>query len=281
MHVKFAQTMDGLDKPILTPSLRVVLWSAQRCLSSVFERSIRELKAVKVIYEPHQQAYYCGPERKTDTNHPTSSEINVAATHTFDAADDRLLQSFEGYEAVFCKNHAYFIEGNYKRYIEGRFESHRHTFLIRNPHKSIPSLVRARKTCGFPLHPHSNGIEQLYDLFKTVQVVDSNPLVIDADYLLMNPKEVMKQYCCATGLPFEESMLTWTPGVVADWTEFKYYKEWHEKAMMSSGFLKPTATPDPSEAGAQPSINLPEDVMAAIQKALPFYEAMYASRMKF
>ena len=272
--------MDRLDKQTLTPSLRVVLWSAPRCLSSVFERSIRELKAVKVIYEPHQQAYYYGPERKTDTNHPTLSEIKLAATHTFDAADDRLLQSFEGYEAVFCKNHAYFIEGNYKRYIEGRFASYRHTFLIRNPYKSISSLIRACEMCGFPLIPNDNGIKQLYDLFKTVQLVEPYPLVIDADDLLMNPKQAMKQYCCATGLPFEESMLTWTPGVVADWMQFRYYKAWHEKAMMSSGFLKPTADTDPSEACTHVQPYLPEDVMAAIQKALPFYEAMYASRMK-
>ena len=73
-------------------------------------------------------------------------------------------------------------------------------------------------------------------------------------------------------------MLTWTPGVVADWMQFRYYKEWHEKAMMSSGFLKPTAALDPNEA--QMSVNLPEDVKAAIHKAFPFYDAMYAARMK-
>ena len=60
--------------------LRVVLWSAPRCMSSVFERSIRELQDVKVIYEPHQQAYYYGPERKLDSNHPEPSELNPAAT---------------------------------------------------------------------------------------------------------------------------------------------------------------------------------------------------------
>ena len=150
--------------------------------------------------------------------------------------------------------------------------------MIRNPHKSIPSLLRARKTCGFPLVPDNNGIEQLYNLFKTVQLVDPYPIVIDADDLLMSPKQVMKQYCCATGLPFEESMLTWTPGVVTDWTQFRYYKEWHEKAMMSCGFLKPTAALDSNEV--QLSVNLPEDIKDAVHKAFPFYESMCAARMK-
>ena len=84
-----------------TSILRVVLWSAPRCMSSVFERSVRELQDVKVIYEPHQQAYYYGPERKTDANHPTLSELNPAAT--FQAADEKFLQPYEGYRAVFLK----------------------------------------------------------------------------------------------------------------------------------------------------------------------------------
>ena len=80
------------------------------CQLSVFERSIRELQDVKVVYEPHQQAYYYGPERKTDASNPTPSELNPAAT--FQAADETFLQPYEGCRAVFLKNHAFFVEGN-------------------------------------------------------------------------------------------------------------------------------------------------------------------------
>lgn len=261
------------ERVVLAPSLRVLLWSAPRCLSSVFERSVRRLKGVKVIYEPHQQAYYYGPDRKMDNgNNPTQSEIDLTAT--FQAADEQLLQSYEGYRALFAKNHAYFVEGNYKHYTEGRFASYKHTFLIRNPHRSIPSYVDACKRSGFTSTPDDNGIKQLFEFFETVRLTDHNPIVIDADDLLMHPKEVMEQYCCATGVPFDEDMLTWTPGVVEDWTQFAHYKDWHENAMMSSGFVKPTAT--------QPAtyVHLSEEVEDAVHKALPFYEAMYHARMK-
>ena len=148
---------------------------------------------------------------------------------------------YEGYQAVFIKNHAYFVEGNYKYYTKGRFAHLKHTFLIRNPNKSIPSLVKAYKMCGFSSFPGNNGIEQLYSMFKTVQLVDPSPVVIDADDLLMNPRVMMEQYCSATGLPFQETMLTWTPGIVSDWTDSAYYKVWHGRStvMMSSGFMKP------------------------------------------
>ena len=72
-------------------------------------------------------------------------------------------------------------------------------------------------------------------------------------------------------------MLSWTPVVVSDWTEFSYYKEWHETATISSGFMKPA----PSDAALLPStVDLPKEVEDAIQQALPLYEAMYAVRMK-
>ena len=265
-------TMDTIATQY-SPSLRVVLWSAPRCMSSVFERSIRELQDVKVVYEPHQQAYYYGPERrKTDSNRPTPTELNPAAT--FQAADEKFLQPYEGYQAVFFKNHAYFVEGNYEYYTKGRFAHIKHTFLIRDPNKSIPSLVKACKMCGFSSFPGNNGIEQLYDLFKTVQHVDPNPIIIDADDLLMNPRNMMEHYCSATGLPFQEAMLTWTPGIVSDWTDFLYYQEWHGTAMMSSCFMKPTPTT------TQQADALSQEIKDTVDKVFPFYEAMYAVRMK-
>ena len=185
--------MDHSKEHILLPSLRVLLWSAPRSLSSVFERSIRELKTVKVIYEPHQQAYYYGPDRKTDSNNPTLSEVNPSAT--FQAADEKLLLPYHDHQAVFAKNQAFFVEGNYEQYTQGSFANLKHTFLIRNPLKSIPSYYRACNKCGFPSLPNENGIRELYDLFKTVQQVDPTPVVVDADDLLMNPRELMEQYC--------------------------------------------------------------------------------------
>lgn len=265
--------MDTNQQHLSSPSLRVVLWSAPRSMSSVFERSIRELHDVKVVYEPHQQAFYYGPERKTDSNHPALSELNPTAT--FQAADEKFLQPYEGYRAVFVKNHAFFVEENYEYYTKGSFVNLKHTFLIRNPNKSIPSLIKACKACGFPSTGNDNGIEQLYNMFKTVQLVDPNPIVIDADDLLMNPRDIMEQYCSATGLPFQETMLTWTPGIVSDWTEFSYYKEWHGTAMMSSGFIKPTPSTTVLPAAAHP-----QEVEDTIQQVLPFYEAMYAVRMR-
>ena len=68
--------------------------------------------------------------------------------------------------------------------------------------------------------------------------MDPHPIVIDADDLLTNARELMKQYCTATRLPFEERMFNWTPGDVPDWTEIEHYKELHGTVIMSTGFMK-------------------------------------------
>ena len=200
------------EDDFMIPRLRVILWCAPRSMSSVFERSIRELKSVKVVYEPHQLAYHFGPDsayaarKAEDVMDPAFSEINLA-TANFQSADETLLQPYHdaGYTALFAKNQAFFVQGRYQHYTEGRFAQFKHTFLIRHPRKSIPSFVKKYEQCGFPLTPDKNGLKQMHDLFEIVQQsIDPNPVVIDADDLLMNPRYIMEQYCSAVGLPFEE-----------------------------------------------------------------------------
>ena len=253
----------------LVPPVRVIMWSAPRCLSSAFERSVRELKTVKVLYEPHQEAFWYGPERKSDANHPTAEDIVPGAT--FQDADQKLLTTYHGYDAVFAKNHAFYVEGRYEDYIEGVFSRFKHTFIIRHPLKSISSCYRACKKSGFTFLPSEAGFRQLNEFFQVVKKVDPSPVVVDADDLLARPREMMESYCSATGIDFQERMLTWTPGVVPDWAHIKQFEVWHEAAMKSSGFMKP------AEATLSLS-DYPEEVAKAVEYSLPFYEVMYKER---
>ena len=261
-----------MDQQLL-PSRRVFLWSAARSLSTAFERSIRELKSVKVFNEPHLQAYYYGPDRKKESTHnPTQSELDDSAT--FEAVDSALLGDYDKHEAVFVKDMAHYVEERYDNYVTGGFSHFKHTFLIRHPLKSIPSQIRASKKCGLTSPLDDNGVKELYDLFKIVQEkLDPHPIVIDADDLLANPKDVMERYCIATGLPFEEQMLTWEPGEVQDWKTYKYYKEFFSTIMESSGFLKP-------RADSTTVTDLSQEAQDVYHQVLPFYEHMYRVRLQ-
>ena len=95
---------------------------------------MRELCGVKVLYEPHQSAYYQDPEDgfRHDRVPYTPS--------LYDSADEKLLANYDGCSALFAKNMGYFIpKERYETYVEGRFATFKHTFLIRTPFKSSPS----------------------------------------------------------------------------------------------------------------------------------------------
>ena len=72
----------------------------------------------------------------------------------------------------------------------------------------------------------------------------------------------MERYCNRTGLPFQESMLTWSPGVIPD------CQMWHENVIKSSVFEEPKAR------------NLAKELREAVEYCMPFYEAIYSARMK-
>ena len=46
-----------MEAQLHLPLTRVFLWTAPRCLSTVSERSVRELDGVKVLHEPYNSAY--------------------------------------------------------------------------------------------------------------------------------------------------------------------------------------------------------------------------------
>ena len=85
-------------------SKKVFLWCAPRCLSTAFERSIRELADVKVIHEPNQHAYYLGLEKRSDEH----TNIVLEPDATFEAARKRITAQYDGYDAVFVKEMAFF-----------------------------------------------------------------------------------------------------------------------------------------------------------------------------
>ena len=87
----------------MEPPTRAILWTAPRCLSSAIERSVRELRGVKVLYEPHHDAFYYGPERRYPERFIYDSKY---ASHTYDSADEKMTADYDGCSAVFVKNMA-------------------------------------------------------------------------------------------------------------------------------------------------------------------------------
>ncbi|KAK3739258.1 hypothetical protein QZH41_000259, partial [Actinostola sp. cb2023] len=130
-------------------------------------------------------------------------------------------------------------------FLSKEFQGVRHTFLIRDPAKSIPSLYRLstlpNETGWDSFDPEEAGVRQLYEFYTFVtEHLDPNPVVIDADDLLDDPDGMMKKYCEAVGISYEPHMTTWQAGMMDGWTG--WLKPWVTAVSQSTGFEKRSAT---------------------------------------
>ena len=87
-------------------------------------------------------------------------------------------------------------------------------------------------------------------------------------------REVLEFYCRRTGLPFSESMLSWEPKVLPEWTQSTGWEGFHKTVINSTGFQKH----NPSQP-IRPLEDLPMSYQEEVKKAQPCYEAMHKVRI--
>eukprot|EP00794_Sanderia_malayensis_P010752 gene10752-11902_t len=255
---------------------RIFLWTAPRCVSTAFERSIMEVENSKIFHEPFSKAYYFGPERIS----PRYKHQSPDANSTYKSISKRLRKELDGVELVFSKDMAYCIDEHFFDVIIDGLHHFKHSFLIRDPRKALPSLYRAsvnKQLTGWDyFDPIEAGFQQMYDLFQfIVNRLGETPVVVDADDLLENPEETMQAYCEAIGINFNKKMLEWEPGPVPDWD---VWSGWHENALKSSGFKR--QEPDKKKIEATDEYQrLPNIVRQTIERSIPQYEELCKHRV--
>ena len=172
----------------------VILWSIPRSGSTVFERSIRELKNVNVLHETHQFAFYYGPERiYPHIHYREDGSVRMDPSATFEAARAEIISqtemSLKEGKHLFVKDMAYYLGGNYITYTQGKFEHFKHTFLIRHPLKVVHSWYKAMQAANWNFEAYELGFKDSYNLYETVKgTIDPAPLVIDGDDLFQHPR---------------------------------------------------------------------------------------------
>lgn len=147
------------------------------------------------------------------------------------------------------------------------------TFLLRDPHSSIPSYYRCTvppldSVTGFyEFYPSEAGYQEIRRVFDYLRQVghigphlngknlqaggskyqDSNQggvdiCVVDADDLLDDPAGMIKAYCQSVGLKYEPEMLSWNSDGDQRYAEksFEKWKGFHDDALNSKE-LRPRA----------------------------------------
>ena len=117
---------------------RILLWTAPRCVSTAFERSIMNLKNSKIFHEPYSQAFYFGPEKQSARY--AAQETKQQATYR--SISKMLQKEYDGRDFVFSKEMAYCVENKMDIFAEEGFKNFQHSFLILSIPCTEPPLTR-------------------------------------------------------------------------------------------------------------------------------------------
>ncbi|XP_006812259.1 uncharacterized protein LOC102806879, partial [Saccoglossus kowalevskii] len=246
---------------------RIILWAYPRSMSTVTELSIAALGNLEIFHEPYVSAYYNG-----------KLPLDLFKKYTYADVKDMLEKPYPGKDAIFAKDLAYTVDGDYSRLPR----EYQHTFLIRDPRQSIPSFHKAAIESGSTFTdkwlPFSGGVKQLYDLFVYVtEILGQEATIIDAYDLCNNPRQILQEYCKRVGLHFHEKMLKWEPGNNGHWQKFGKQSVITDglarQALRSTEFLPISNTSVDME-------NIPDYAVEQIKLAVPYYKLLHDKRIR-
>ena len=245
-------------------------------------------------------AYFYGPQRQIEVvQKPDDKKVMKRMSSyqyllnddvfTYDWAEKCLAASYPR-KTVFFKDQAYALCGMYHKLSEDS----QHSFIIRHPLRVLASMKKYMiDYYGADHMPMTEmyakyvskgyGYIELHDLIMFLCEKKKKVVIIDADDLQTNPESIMQQYCQAVGLAFEKSYLEWENG------EERLY-QWHmcrnmlyegleeefgayyRSAVESTHFLPPRPLPSRQD--------LSIDVVEIVDAVLPYYQRLYAMRIK-
>lgn len=244
-----------------------------------------------------------------------------ASDKTIDWLREQLESDFPGKKLVFVKDLGASMSYSSPPLYDKIPKGFRHTFLMRHPGKlfNVENILKMQARFK-SLNPTSTTTrtpekirpyQYLHELWEYVkaQGLEVNPIIIDSDDLLRNPKAVMEAYCKELGIPYSEDLLTWEAGdevMTKHWMVPKQtiltYRAigMHDTTFSNTGFTRQVgksedaAVADNKEGEVIKDVNqsdceaattaeelaLAKQIVESIlTREIPFYEEMYADRL--
>jgi len=198
-----------------------------KMLSVLDQFGVRET----VLHEPFLNLYYFSQWRRSDRFGDNEQHLDYGTNQVMEHIKSQTKP------VCFMKDMAY----QTLPYIDRHFLNQplKHTFLVRNPKKSLLSWYRLNE---FPT-AEEFGFDDLKALWQIV-IEENQPktIVVDADRLQSDPENTFKSYCQAVGIEFYPEMLSWKEERVKQDSSHKakVFSPWHQIVENSTGILPPT-----------------------------------------
>ena len=204
---------------------RISMWSGPRNISTTMMRSFESRGDTYVSDEPMYGHFL----NNTNIKHPFKEEIILSMETNRNKLREYLCNyNPEGFVIWYQKQMSHHILDDDNLNWIGKFNN---IFLIRHPKNVILSYIKKYKLKD----EHLIGYVQLKRIFDFVkQNLNSNPLVIDSDDILSNPKLYLERLCLLLNIPFTKKMLSWEKGYRK--TDGIWAKHWYNKVINTNSF---------------------------------------------
>lgn len=239
-------------------SLRIVMWSGPRNLSTAMMRSFSSRADTNVVDEPFYAAYLAA----TGLNHPMRHKI-LSAGET----DWRKVAEACGADPVdppirYEKHMTHhMIDGFGLDWMKGAAIA----FLIRDPAAVAASYAVKRAE----ISAADLGNERQAEIFDyATRLTGSPPPVVDAHDIRSAPEAVLTKLCAVLGIPFAPAMLSWRAGPHP--ADGVWAPHWYNAIYASTGFAPPDSQ----------SPKLTAELEEIVAQARPHYERLAAYRLR-
>jgi len=258
---------------------KIFLWSTRRTLSTAFHRAIYQIDGIKHFCEPFVLPHYFGPDKRSVqfANEPEVAK-RFGKIPSYQDKLQEITLKYDNYDINFIKEHAMYAWPDIIP--KEILQSSHHTFLIRNPEKAIKSVYRQtlydfEESIWSHIVPEELGFKEQWLMFEFItKDLNMNTMVIDADDLMKNPKQVLEKYCSFVGLKYNECLLDWskddTKKEDKPWDYFP--NTWIKDVKETTGFRKNDKVQDEN-------VEYPQFIYEAIAENMTYYKMLHMNKL--
>lgn len=155
----------------------------------------------------------------------------------------------------------YFIKGMAHHYVDCELDfllELDNVFLIRDPKQLITSFAKVVE------HPRMQdiGLKREWEIYNYLTEHGQQPLVMDSNIVLSDPRRVLSNLCERLDVPFDEAMLSWEQGPIPE--DGAWAKYWYHNVWSSTGWGEPDTK----------KRELPDHLLALYEEAVGYYELL-------
>lgn len=227
--------------------------SPPRSLSVAFMRMMQARGDFIIMHEPSQYAF-----NRINSTDSVNDWFNENAYKTFDEVKQHIFEYAE-HSNVFVKEMSFAV---YKFFLNDLafIQDPRITFVlfIRNPHHTLLSLYKKLKHNFSEIFDSEDtqysfadivGYKSLYEILCLIKAhASQSPIILLTEDLYNDPEKTVQNFCNQCDIPFKEDALVWQDlgadfSGTEEWHEIKKSDRthyWHDNAIRSSGFGKPS-----------------------------------------